>query len=188
MSDSNYSIILENKFDYKNTFYHCDPYLDIYNEEHINNYKDLDFIISSDVFEHINPYPGLQIAFNNMYKMLKTGGFIIFSVPYNEEEHIEHYPNLFEYTINKSDNDNDNDNYILFNKTIYGKTEVFDNLCFHEDPGSTLEMRIFSKKSITQYLLNSGFSDIIFHSINSDMKKYGIFWSKSCSYIITATK
>jgi len=188
MSDSGWATICEQKFDYTNTYYHKAPFLDIYNEDHVNNYKLLDFIISSDVFEHINPFPGIQIAFNNLYNMLKKGGFIVFSVPYNNiGEHIEHYPNLYDYTIKL-----ENNKYILYNTTIDGKSETFNHLCFHGGPGNTLEMRVFSKKSIIAYLENSGFTDITFHNITEDMNKYGIFWSihnkDYTSLIITARK
>jgi len=35
----------------------------------------------------------------------------------------------------------------------------------------------FSKKSVTFFLEEAGFTDILFYEINEDMKKYGIFWS-----------
>jgi SAM-dependent methyltransferase len=188
MSDSGWAKIFEKKFNYTNTFYHTSPYLDIYNNEHIKNYNDLDFIISSDVFEHINPFPSVQIAFNNLYKMLKNGGYLIFSVPYTNGEHLEHYPNLYDYEIKKEDN-----KYILHNTTIDNKKEVFNNLCFHGEPGNVLEMRLFSKKSIISFLEKAGFIDITFYEINEDMKKYGIFWSnnditRDYSLIISARK
>lgn len=101
MSDSGWATIFEKKFNYINTYYHTSPYLDIYNEEHIINYNNLDFIISSDVFEHINPLPSIQYAFDNLYKILNKGGYIIFSVPFTNGEHHEHFPNLFKYNIEK---------------------------------------------------------------------------------------
>jgi SAM-dependent methyltransferase len=187
MSDSGWANIFEKKFNYINTFYHKEPYLDIYNKEHIKNYNDLDFIISSDVFEHVDPFPSLQYAFNNLYKMLKCGGSIIFSVPYTHGEHKEHFPNLYNYNIQK-----ENDKYILHNTTIDNKIEIFDNLCFHGGPGHVLEMRVFCKNSITSFLENAGFIDITFYNINDDMKKFGIFWSKNddndWSLIISAKK
>jgi SAM-dependent methyltransferase len=187
MSDSAWATIFEEKFNYINTFYHIEPYLDIYNEEHIKNYNELDFIISSDVFEHINPYPSIQNAFNNLYKMLKKGGYLIFSVPFTYNEHIEHFPNLYNYEIKY-----ENDNFILYNTTIDNKKERFENLCFHGGPGNVLEMRIYSKKSLINFLENSGFYDIVFYEINEDMQKYGIFWSEKndnkCSLIISAKK
>lgn len=187
MSDSGWAHIFEKKFNYINTFYHTSPYLDIYNNEHVKNYNELDFIISSDVFEHIDPFPSLQHAFNNLYKMLKCGGSIIFSVPYTNGEHKEHFPNLYNYKIVK-----ENGIYILYNTTIENKTETFNNLHFHGGPGNVLEMRVFSKKSIISFLEKSGFVNITFYDITEDMKKYGIFWSKDgfddCSLIISAKK
>lgn len=188
MSDSGWATILKEKFDYTNTFYHTSPHLDIYNDEHVNTYTGLDFIISSDVFEHIDPYPSIQSAFSNLYKMLKPGGSLVFSVPFTHDEHKEHFPNLYSYKIHKTDNGE----YVLHNTTIDHKTEVFGDLCFHGGPGNVLEMRIFSKKSVTDFLENSGFVDIVFYEITEDMKKYGIFWSKDdtndCSLIISAKK
>lgn len=191
MSDSGWAKIFEQKFNYTNTYYHTSPYLDIYNDIHVNNYQELDFIISSDVFEHIDPYPDIQIAFNNLNKMLKKNGFIIFSVPYTNGKHIEHFPLLYEYKILKG---NDGE-YYLYNKTIDGKKEIHENLCFHGGPGNVLEMRIFSRDSITNYLEKAGFTDIIFYNITDEMNNYGIFWSKdnndansNCSLIISAKK
>jgi len=186
MSDSGWATIFEKKFNYINTFYHTSPYLDIYNEEHVKNYNNLDFIISSDVFEHIDPFPSLQKAFDNLYKMLNNGGYIIFSVPFTNGEHKEHFPNLYKYKIEKN-----NDEYVLYNTTIDNKTEIFNNLCFHGGPGNVLEMRVFSKKSIISFLVKSGFIDITFYEINKDMNKYGIFWSNRLSkdsLIISAKK
>jgi SAM-dependent methyltransferase len=187
MSDSGWADIFGQKFNYINTFYHTSPHLDIYNKEHLKNYTDLDFIISSDVFEHIDPFPSLQHAFNNLFKMLKYGGNIIFSVPYTNSEHIEHFPNLYDYKIKK-----ENNKYILYNTTIENKIETFDNLCFHGGPGNVLEMRVFSKTSIISFLEKSGFINITFYDITDDMKKYGIFWSQhgvdDCSLIISAKK
>ena len=183
MSDTGWAQICSKKFNYVNTFYHTSPYLDIYNEEHVNMYKNLDFIISSDVFEHINPRPSVQIAFNNLYTMLKPGGYIIFSVPFTYDEHIEHFPNLHKYEIKK-----ENSEYVLHNTTIDNTVETFHNLCFHGGPGNTLEMRVFSHKSILSFLEKSGFVDIIFHDIDEDMNKYGIFWENKHSLIITAKK
>ena len=147
MSDSSWADICSKKFNYTNTFYHKEPYLDIYNDTHINKFKGLDFIISSDVFEHIDPYPNIQNPFNNLYKMLKKGGFIVFSVPFSiEGPHLEHYPNLYKYNIVKEEGE-----FVLYNKTIQGRREKFNNLCFHGGDGNVLEMRVFSKKSIISF-------------------------------------
>lgn len=184
MSDSGWAKLLEEKFNYINTYYHISPYLDIYNNEHVKNYTDLDFIISSDVFEHINPFPSIQIAFDNLFSMLKCGGFVIFSVPFTNDEHIEHYPNLYDYKIEM----NKDGEYILHNTTIDNEIEIFNNLCFHGGPGNVLEMRIFSKKSIISFFEKSGFIDIVFYEVDKDMNKYGIFWENNHSLIVSAKK
>jgi SAM-dependent methyltransferase len=188
MSDSGWADIFKDKFNYVNTFYHTSPYLNIYNNEHVKKYTYLDFIISSDVFEHIDPFPSIQIAFDNLFSMLKCGGSLIFSVPFTYSEHKEHFPNLYDYKIEK----NDNGEYLLYNTTIENKIETFNNLCFHGGPGNVLEMRVFSNKSIISFLEKSGFIDITFYEITEDMKKYGIFWSKDDfineSLIISAKK
>ncbi len=184
MSDSIWADVCSKKFDYVNTFYHKEPKLDISNKYDVQKYNNLDFIISSDVFEHIDPFPNIQHSFNNMYKMLKNGGFIIFSVPFSYFDHIEHYPSLYDYEIIK----NEKEEYLIKNKTIDGKEEIFENLIFHGGPGNTLEMRLFSCESLKTFLKNAGFKEIKFHYPNEDMNKYGIFWENICSLIITAYK
>ena len=186
MSDSGYASIFHEKFNYTNTYYHKEPFLDINNNNHVANYNNLNFIISSDVFEHVNPYPGLHIAFQNLYKMLKSGGFLIFSVPYTNHDtidHKEHFPELYDYKIISN-----NGKFQLLNTTQGGKKQVFENLCFHGGPGNVLEMRVFSKKSLFDFLEKAGFTDITAHEGDENMHKYGIYWSQGCSLIISAKK
>jgi len=198
MSDApNLASELFNKFNYINTFYHTEPFLDIYNEQHVSKYNNLDFIISSDVFEHISPYPNIQYAFNNLFKMLKIGGHIIFSVPFIYDNYYEHFPSLYDYSI---EFDNLKNKYYIKNKTIDGKDEILDkcktpsgeitDLCFHGGPGSTLEMRVFSKEILIKHFKDAGFKEITFYDPNeiTDMNKYGIFWENKCSLVCSAKK
>lgn len=198
MSDApNLALELSKKFRYVNTFYHTEPFLDIYKDEQVSKYNNLDFIISSDVFEHISPYPDVQIAFDNLFKMLKTGGHIIFSVPFIYDNYYEHFPSLYDYSI---EFDKQKNKYYIKNKTIDGKDEILDkcktpsgeisDLCFHGGPGSTLEMRIFSQDLLIKHLKDAGFQEITFYDPNKiiDMKKYGIFWENTCSLVLSAKK
>jgi len=198
MSDGHtLALKLTEKFNYKNTFYHKEPFLDIYNLEHIKIFNNLDFIISSDVFEHISPYPDLQAAFNNLYKMLNSGGYLIFSVPFIYDNYYEHFPTLYDYSINYN---KETEKYYIKNKTIDGKEEILDkgktpsgetsDLCFHGGPGSTLEMRIFSQDVLIKHLKDAGFQEITFYDPNEiiDMQKYGIFWENKCSLVLSAKK
>ena len=180
MSDGEWANICAEKFSYVNTFFHKEPRLDIYNRSHVLLYQDLDFIISSDVFEHIPPRPGLSSAFSNLYEMLRPGGILIFSVPYSESDnHCEHYPELCEYHIDMTTR-------TLHNTTSRGHVQVFRDLVFHGGEGSTLEMRVFSKSSVRAFLQSAGFIDICFHTVTPEMEGYGIFWHSNDSLIVSA--
>lgn len=154
MSDWNgYARLLRRKFSYENTFYDRKPKLDILNlpEKNLGKY---DFVISTDVFEHI--LPPLQQGFDNLFRLLKPGGCLIFSVPYTRTaQTVEHYPGLLDYEIL-----NFRGTRILVNRDDGGRLQVYDNLVFHGGKGATLEMRIFCETDILNRLAQSGFEDI----------------------------
>lgn len=168
MSDPDrYSIPLAKKLSYTNTFYHKEPKLDIASIEP-QMVNSADFVISSDVFEHVAP--PVESAFRNLYRLLKPGGICIFSVPYEKEGiTTEHFPELHEYRLVQ-----DGHKTVLINKTKDGAEQVFDNLTFHGGKGSTLVMRHFSESSLIASLSEAGFADIKIH--DSDMPEYGIIW------------
>ena len=129
-----YANPLAQKLNYTNTFYHQEPKLDIAN---INPAFEgsLDFLIASDVLEHVTP--PVSVCFENMYKLLKPGGVVIFSVPYTPEGITqEHFSDLHQYSITKQ-----NEHYILRNITKDGHEQIFENLVFHGGEGATLETR-----------------------------------------------
>ena len=159
MSDwPGYANHLAATFSYENTFYDREPRLDIQQiaQGRIGRY---DFVISSDVFEHIPP--PLQSAFDNLYALLKPGGSLIFSVPYTRlPQTIEHYPGLNEYNIF--------DFYgkkILVNRDLAGRLQVYDDLVFHGGEGATLELRLFCEADVLDRLVKSGFTSIRVHEI-----------------------
>ena len=74
-----YAVPLARRLDYHNTYYHQEPKLDITCPP--PEYEgSLDFVISSDVFEHVPP--PVALGFAGLRKLLKPGGVAIFSVPY----------------------------------------------------------------------------------------------------------
>jgi SAM-dependent methyltransferase len=157
------------KFDYTNTYYHQDPKLDITQSDAGDEGK-YDFIICSEVFEHI-PLP-IQIAFDNLYRLLKPDGFVVFSTPWLPEgETKEHYPDLHEWQIAKLRGGD----YILINRKAEGQFEVFEDLCFHGGPGTTLEFRLFTKPDLTRHFENAGFKQILF-SPQDECPPFGIVW------------
>ena len=179
MSDwDGYAEPLSRKLDYTNTYYHQEPKLDITDIPE-DKYKTMDFIISSDVYEHVL-YP-VSCAFENTIRLLKDNGVFVFTVPYSKDgdETREHFGLLNDFEIIESDGE-----YVLKDIDKSGKEKTFDNLVFHGGPGSTLEMRVFSEKSLMNELKNAGFSDIKVYS--QAYMKYGIYWDVDWSLPIAA--
>ena len=73
-----YAIPLAKKFDYANTFYDREPYFDM-TASHPEQYGTYDFILSSDVFEHVAP--PVERCFDEAFRLLKPNGFLCITVP-----------------------------------------------------------------------------------------------------------
>jgi SAM-dependent methyltransferase len=169
--DRCYARVLARLFDYTNTYYHKQPFLDICAAE--PGYSDLDFIISSDVFEHLPPPP--DVAFRNCHRMLKPGGVLILTVPYGDQtEHtVEHYPSLHQWTLRKRPASGGiAGGYYIENIDVRGEREVFDKVRFHGGPGQTVEMRVFSKKHLLELAAQNGFTAEI---VAEDVPLFGIW-------------
>ena len=172
-----YADRLAAKLDYQNTFLHQEPKLDITaipaELEHT-----LDFVISSDVFEHVPP--PISVAFENLRKLLKPGGVAILSVPYDETPFTrEHFPELHDWRIIEEDG-----RTILKNTTRDGRAQVFDQLVFHGGAGNVLEMRAFSEAGLLGDLRDAGFVDI--KLFGDDHLETGIAWKYKQSLPVSA--
>jgi len=175
-----YANTLAEKFSYQNTYYDQEPRLDISAVEIPVHFLANDFVISSEVFEHV--VPPVSRAFENVAKMLKPGGLFILTVPYtNKEETIEHFPDLYDFTVVE-----DHQTFVLRNKTREGVIQEFRNLVFHGGPGTTLEMRAFSENSIIQHLRNAGFHAIKIHR-EPDFA-HGVWWPQPWALPISARR
>jgi SAM-dependent methyltransferase len=167
-----YAVPLAGKFDYTNTYYHREPYLDITKPDP-KLYGSYDFILSSDVFEHV-PGP-VERAFEQCFKLLKPGGVLCVTVPSSLDENtVEHYPDLHDYAIVPL-----GEEQVLVNRRKDGTLEIHDRLVFHGGPGATLEMRLFSRKQLTEKLRNAGFSEVAFQ--DDAVERFGIVlqgWSR----------
>ena len=153
MSDwEGYAGTLARVFDYRNTFYHQEPRLDIADiaESEAGKY---DFLISSDVFEHIPPSL-LDRAFANSRRLLKPGGVFVFTAPFARGSQTrEHFPRLHDFRIVE-----EGGKHVLLNTTVDGEQERFDDLVFHGGEGMTLEMRMFAEDDLLRRLRAAGFS------------------------------
>jgi SAM-dependent methyltransferase len=150
MSDSREcAALLAEKFDYRNTFYHEEPRLDI--AQPVNEREAYDFVLSGDVFEHVAP--PADRAFANVAALLKPNGFLAMTVPYSTDATTrEHYPELHQYRVVAAGG-----HLALVNRTRAGEWQVFDNLVFHGGAGATLELRLFSETDLRRDLAAGGF-------------------------------
>lgn len=171
---------LAEKFDYQNTYFHQSPHLDIAAELDPARLNSYDFVISSEVFEHV--VPPVSRAFANTFGLLKPGGLLVLTVPYGiQQSTIEHFPRLHDFTIEKTNN-----GFILKNRTQEGTTEIFEHLVFHSGPGTTLEMRVFSEDDLLRRLADAGFTGIEIH--RPTQFRFGIWWPQAWSLPISARK
>jgi len=157
---------LEKKFNYFNTFYHCAPFLDIKSPDP-EYFSRFDFVISSDVFEHVPPPIGP--AFEGARKLLKPGGVMIFSVPYVKGETREHFPELHRFAIHGRKQD-----FSLINETVDGTRQEFREITFHGGEGTTIEMRIFGEDSLLENFEGAGFN--LVRQYSEEVQEYGILW------------
>jgi SAM-dependent methyltransferase len=172
--DPCYAIPLAQKFDYINTYYDRDPFLDL-TAEHPGLYGTYDFILSSDVFEHVAP--PVERAFDEAFRLLKPNGFLCITVPSSagDEDTIEHYPHLHEYSIVQLGGE-----HVLVNRKKDKSIEIHQNLEFHGGIGATLVMREFSQGDLARKLRGVGFSAVDFQS--ESVERFGILlvgnWSR----------
>lgn len=173
MSDwDGYAVRLSEKLDYTNTYYHREPKLDITSIDRAIE-GTLDFIISTDVLEHVEP--PVSRAFENARKLLKPNGVFIFSVPYTKDNKTkEHFPDLHKYEVLKK-----GDSFVLRNITKDGIEQIFDDLVFHGGAGSTLEMRVFSEASLLEEFKKAGFGNV--KICKEPCFEHGIFWNTDWS-------
>lgn len=175
--ESLYSVILEEKFNYTNTFYHKEPYLDI-TKPSAHFQHQFDFVITSDVMEHVQP--PIESAFQNLHALLRPSGLLVLTVPFaSAESTVEHFPELHDFRIVGSGRDR-----TLVNTTRAGEKQTFNNLIFHGGQGATLEMRTFSEAGLLELMRHTGFRNLKVH--RQSLPQCGIVNLKPFSLPITA--
>lgn len=138
-----------------------------------------DFLISSDVFEHVRP--PVSLAFAGARRLLKPDGVLILSVPFIRRpiDTIEHFPTLHDYVILEECGQ-----MVLRNRRPDGTIEVFDQLIFHGGEGTTLEFRLFSEWSLCRELHNAGFRRV--DVFRRTVPEWGIYWLEPWSVPLLA--
>lgn len=166
-------------FRYTNTYFHQEPRLDIMDVPPQRR-GTLDFLVSSDVFEHVPP--PVSKAFANAASLLKPGGLLVLTVPFRAGvETVEHFPDLFRYELVGG-----GAGAVLRNETRDGRTEVFTGLRFHGGAGPVLEMRLFGGASLERELRAAGFGQVRTHW--RPVLRHGVFFWHANSLPLTARR
>jgi len=174
-----YAERLAGKFTYANTFFHTEPFLDISKSIPAELKSSADFLISTDVFEHVAP--PLQNAFDGAFDLLRPGGHMIFTVPYSlHATGAEHYPELHDYRVVQF-----GDEYVVLNRTSAGKFVVHEHPIFHGGPGTTLEMRVPCLNDLTNHLATAGFE---FQVVKTNVPEWGVVYKDQPDRPILAKK
>ncbi len=170
---------LAEKLDYTNTFYHQAPLFDVTHPDP-NDFGRYDFILTSEVMEHVPP--PVEQAFANLFRLLKSDGLLVMTTPYTlGGKTKEHFPELHQFTLAQL-----GEQTVLVNRRRDGSAEVFDNLVFHGGPGSTVEMRVFTEGSLREHLLGVGFSSV--RVAFEDVPEFGVELAEKWSLPIVARK
>ena len=172
-----YALPLARAFDYRNTWYHAEPRLDITRIDPSLRGRH-DFVTASDVFEHVAP--PVSRAFDNALALLKPGGTFVMTVPFSlEADTVEHFPELHAWKLEDRAGA-----WRLVNRTADGRAQTFDRLVFHGGPGTTLEMRLFSKDALLREFARAGFVGV--RVAGEPCEAFGIRWADPWSLPIVA--
>jgi SAM-dependent methyltransferase len=175
--DACYAHALGRAFDYTNTWYHAEPRLDItaVPPELRGRY---DFVVASDVFEHVPP--PVARAYARARALLRPGGALVLTVPFSlAPDTVEHFPELCDWRLEEC-----HGAWRLHNVTADGRAQSFDGLVFHGGPGSTLEMRLFSRDALLAAFAAAGFAHV--RIADEACERFGIEWREPWSVPMVA--
>jgi hypothetical protein len=122
--------VLAKRLDYTNTYFTAEPRLDIRCEPARTH--ELDFLIASEVFEHVQP--PVSRAFVNAAAYLKESGFLLLTVPWVWDGDREAaIPELHDWKLER-----EAESWTIANRKPDGSDERFRNMRFDGGPGPSL--------------------------------------------------
>lgn len=122
--------VLSERFTYCNTYLNKAPRLDIRHDA--SPFGELDFLIASEVFEHIEP--PVEQAFANAARLLKPSGVLLLTTPWVwDGDPSTAIPELYDWRLER-----ENDGFVILNRTRGGDTERFRGMAFDGSPGPSL--------------------------------------------------
>jgi SAM-dependent methyltransferase len=117
-------------FTYRNTYFHREPRFDI--RSHDSPLGALDFLIASEVFEHIEP--PVAPAFRNAFRLLKPSGVFLLTVPWVwDGDGGQEMPELHDWKLVREAG-----GWAIVNRNPTGAVERFADPVFDGGPGPCL--------------------------------------------------
>jgi len=139
------------QFDYLNTYLHRAPKVDLC-EPPAALRGQLDFIVCSDVLEHVPPVPERALA--GMVSLLGLAGVAVLSVPMSMQGATrEFYPGMVSYST-RPDRSIDWVDHA-------GNQHHDPNPEYHGGAGRTLAFRLWSRMGIEESLRSVGFTEVV---------------------------
>jgi SAM-dependent methyltransferase len=176
---SGYADALAERLGYRNTWFHIEPRVDITAPPE-GLLGSLDFLISSDVFEHVPP--PVDRAFQGAAALLKPGGWLVLTVPYKlTAETAEHYPEMQDFAVAELGGRRC---VVVLNRN--GSLMLDPEPVFHGGAGVTLEMRMLSENDVLAHLASAGFEDVQIKC--EDVPEWGIYHKRDFELPILARK
>jgi SAM-dependent methyltransferase len=155
-------------FDYTNTFLHTEPRADIGDAATLEIFRGCQFILCSDVLEHVLVNPVDAIA--NMYDCLTPDGCLILSAPsYAMQASVEKYPTLRGFSVVAIGG-----RHAVVYETATGALGFDPDPVFHGGPGSVLEMRLFGHEALLREIRNVGFRRV--DMVGDEAQPFGAVW------------
>jgi SAM-dependent methyltransferase len=122
--------ILSERFTYRNTYLTTEPQLDIRCDP--SPFGELDFLISSEVFEHVEP--PVARAFANAARILKPSGLLLLTAPWVwDGDPGTAIPELYDWRLSREE-----DRYVIINRRMDGQVECYWDMAFDGSPGPSL--------------------------------------------------
>jgi hypothetical protein len=174
-----YATGLKRAFNYKNTFLHRRPRLDLLAPP-AELEGTLDFLVASEVVEHVKP--PVSAAFEAARGLLKDGGLLVMTTPFDATpgaRTLERYPRLHQFEVVARGS-----GLVLLNRTSEGDVESFDDPPLHGGAGLVLEMRVFSLEDLKRDLLAAGFHEV--EAWDRETPEFGIVWNEPHSRPLVA--
>ncbi len=175
--------------------------------------KKANIVICSDIFHLITPtqysqatntlpsfnseadyenYSKVDHAFSNIFQLVKPGGALIFSVPYDGNPQATTgqvtekapFPNTVTDNEQKChlwswEYDTTNNTEVLKNDPRNNESpiELIEHLGFTKSINCPPVLRSFTRGALRALLTSAGFENIAFHTITSEMNEFGIYWN-----------